>query len=188
MGKPRSNTPVLVIAGLLAGSLGAWFYWRSVNLSRNFKVKDLSKSVTAKRLGIKEQLHPPSWAVKNARVLAKDTLQPIRDTLQAPIFIGSWWRHELTNYAVGGVPTSIHLKAQAVDMRTVIDGQFRNDLLAKAVLNSGVPFTKMILEYGTIKRPLLIHLSHIPNDNRRLIYRKTESGYMPLLAEDIYSL
>jgi len=190
MDKQRSYTPILIGLALAGIATTAGILWyRSKYLSKDFLVKDLSRSAKAKTLGITEQFNPPKSIIKSGRKFAKVVLQPTRNTLGYPIFASSWYRHPLTNKAVGGVEDSRHLKAEAADLRTVIDGVFRNDLLAKAVLNSKVPFTKMILEYGTPTRPLVIHLAYTPGDNRQLIFRKPSKGaYVPISHQDVQRL
>lgn len=190
MDKQRSNAPLLTgLSALIAGTIGGIIYYRSVYLSRHFKRVDLTRSSTARTLGITEQYKPPRSIVKAGRYFAKKVLQPVRNELDKPIFINSWWRHPKTNDAVGGATNSDHLSAEGADLRTVIDGVFRNDLIAKAVINSGVPFTQLILEEGTLSRPEWIHLARRPGDNEREILRKDTAGNYSVLTEnDILSI
>jgi len=176
MEQSRSYTPVLILLGIGAAYGGWYLYDTSQKLGTNFHMNDLTRSKTADTLGIKEQKNAPRSVVKVARRFTKFTLQPVRDLLASPIYINSWWRHEKTNAAVGGVTNSGHLEGNTVDMRAVIAGVFRNDLLAKAVLQAGVPFSKMILEYGTKTRPKLIHLRATEGDDRRILLRKFTDG------------
>ncbi len=189
MEQTRSYTPVLVILGVLAaGGTGLWYYNKTKGLTENFVPSDVSRSKTATDQGIKEQFKVPGNIMKNARLFARKVLQPVRDELGAPIFVNSWWRHPKTNAAVGGASDSAHLKAQAADLRTVINQEFRNDILARAVLTSEVPFTKMILEYGTLDRPLLVHLRYTPGDDSRIFLYKDNSGsYSPINRKDYLS-
>lgn len=190
MATKRSNTPILIGVGavLTLGTIGGILWYRSIYLSKDFKLTSLTKSTTATQQGITEQQNPPGTVVATARRFAKRVLQPVRNLLGVAIFTNSWWRHPLTNKAVGGKEDSGHLNGDTVDLRIVVDGLFRNDLLAKAILASGVPFTKMILEYGTLNRPKWIHLRSIDGRNDRKIYRITESGTVPITEADVYSL
>jgi len=190
MAKRRSYTPILVLTGIGLGVGGLYLYDRSQKLSKNFHLKDVKRSATATSQGIKEQfVRLPAVIKKNARKLAKSTLQPIRNRVGAPIYITSWYRHPKTNVAVGGVSNSHHLTARAVDMYILLGDQVRNDLLAKAVINSQAPFTKMILEGGSDNnRPANIHLSYVPGDNSQVILRQTETGYFPLTRSEILNL
>jgi len=190
MAKQRSTAPLLVTviaAGILTTT--GFLLWRNKYLSWNFTKKDFSRSATAKRLGISEQFKPPRKMIRAGRKFASKVLQPVRNNLGYPIFVNSWWRHKKTNDAVpGSVSTSAHLSGQAADLRTVVDGVFRNDLIAKSVLNSNVPFTKMILEYGTRSRPSWIHLRYTPGRDERTVLRKDKSGYTSLSKTDIQLL
>jgi len=190
MAESRGQTSLLIGAVLVGGTLTAvYFYNRSKTLSKNFELADLTRSATADRLNITEQYKPPGAIVRRARVFARHTLQPVRDLLGSPIFVNSWWRHPKTNKAVGGVDDSGHLDGDTVDMRTVVAGRFRNDLLAKAVLNSGVGFSKMILEEGTLARPKWIHLRASKGDIRGILLRKDASGkYSTLTRQQILDL
>jgi len=189
MASTKSYTPFLITLGLIgAGTTGGILWYRSQYLSRNFKRSELTISSTAKDLGIEEQFKPPNEIVKNARHLAKKVLQPVRNELGKAIFVNSWYRSPELNDAIGGSVTSDHLDAEGVDMRTVVDGLFRNDLLAKAVLDSGVPFTQLILEEGTLNRPLWIHLARRRGDNKRQIMRMKNGVYTSLTESDIENL
>jgi len=184
------NAAILIGVSVLAvaGTVTGIYLYRRKYLSSDFKRTELTRSTTATNLGIKEQFKPPKEIIRNGRKFAVKVLQPIRNVLGYPIFVSSWYRHPITNKAVGGVENSRHLKAQAADLRTVINGLFRNDLIAKAVLNAKVPFTKMILEGGTLDRPLAIHLAYTPGDNRQIILRQDKTGYSSLTRSDILNL
>lgn len=53
----------------------------------------------------------------SAERLAREVLQPIRDELQQPMTILSWYRSPALNMAVGGSPSSQHLRGEAADWR-----------------------------------------------------------------------
>jgi len=185
----RNYTPLLVGLGIVViGTTGGILWYRSKYLSRDFKRSELTISPTAKDLGIEEQFNPPNRIVRNARHLAVKVLQPVRNKLGKAIFVNSWYRSPELNKIIGGVPTSDHLDAEGVDLRTVVDGLFRNDLLAKAVLDSGVPFTQLILEEGTLNRPKWIHLARRRGDNKRQILRMKNKKYSTLTETDIRML
>ena len=189
MEKQRSYTPLLILVGIGFAFGGFYLFDRSKKLSKNFDISDLTRSSTADQRNIKEQKKSPMYIIRRERQFTKQTLQPVRDQLGSPIFINSWWRHPKTNVAVGGVSTSGHLDGDTVDIRTVVSGRFRNDLLAKAVLNSGVPFSKMILEEGTFARPKFIHLRASLGDNRRILLYKDPAGhYVSVTRTEILNL
>lgn len=94
------------------------------------------------------------------RSLVLDVLQPLRDAWGAPLSINSGYRCEAVNTAVGGQPTSQHLKGEAAD---VCPSARRNDPtvseervceLARRAIELGLPFDQMILY------PTFVHISH----------------------------
>ena len=85
------------------------------NISRNFSFAEFTKSDTATRLHIINEI--TTWEVRdNIKALVEDVLQPLRDAWGGPLFINSGYRCEELNKAVGGVPTSQHVKGQAADV------------------------------------------------------------------------
>lgn len=94
------------------------------------------------------------------RALVLEVLQPLRDAWGAPLSVNSGWRCAELNAAVGGSPSSQHLKGEAAD---VCPSARRNDpsvsaervrALAERVLELGLPFDQMILY------PRFLHVSH----------------------------
>lgn len=84
-------------------------------LSRNYDWKEFTKSDTAARLHIINEI--TDWEVRdNIKALVENLLQPLRDVWGGPLFINSGYRCPELNKAVGGVPTSQHVKGQAADI------------------------------------------------------------------------
>jgi uncharacterized protein YcbK (DUF882 family) len=85
------------------------------DLSRNFKWSEFTKSDTAARLHIQNEI--TDWDVRdNIKALVEEVLQPLRDSWGGPLFINSGYRCPELNKAVGGVPTSQHTKGEASDV------------------------------------------------------------------------
>ena len=102
--------------------------------------------------------------------LAQHCFQPIRNYInqfygtgvnkpEIPIKLISGYRCFLLNSQVGGAEKSYHMKAQAMDLRVVVNKKLRNDLIIEAIKVLQIPFTEVILEYGTIKNPLWVHIA-----------------------------
>lgn len=140
----------------------------NIQLSRNFTLRDLTRSETADRLGIDNT--PPPAVVANLRRLVQQILQPAWDAL-GPLTVTSGYRSPQLNAAVGGVPNSDHLSGHAADVVPVNVGTRR---FAEWVVNN-VPFDQVILEFGTLQNPAWIHASADPS-NRRQIIRQDSSG------------
>ena len=81
-----------------------------MNLSKNFTLAELTKTST----GIPN--NPTPVEIERLRLLCEKVLQPLRDKFGAPIIVNSGYRSQQVNKAVGGVPSSQHVKGEAVDI------------------------------------------------------------------------
>jgi len=59
---------------------------------------------------------PTLEVVQNLQKLCVLVLQPLRDTIGAPVYINSGYRSKRLNARVGGVPNSRHLQGKAADI------------------------------------------------------------------------
>ena len=83
----------------------------TMRLSRNFTLAEMV-ATSHPRLQ-----HTPRLAVvQNLQRLCVLVLQPLRDTLGAPVYINSGYRSERLNARVGGVLNSRHLQGKAADI------------------------------------------------------------------------
>lgn len=80
-----------------------------------FTITELCASDTAKMHGIDNT--PPPEVVKCLQLLISEVLDPLRESYGMPISINCGYRCAKLNAKVGGVPTSQHLKGEAVDIR-----------------------------------------------------------------------
>ena len=83
-------------------------------VTMHFTIEELYASDTAKRLGINNK--PSVQQMINLVYLAANVLEPLRVAMGEPIPIGSGFRCQQLNKAVGGVYNSQHLKGQAADL------------------------------------------------------------------------
>lgn len=81
-----------------------------MRLSKNFTLAELTKTST----GIPN--NPSDVEIERLKILCEKVLQPLRDEFNAPIIVNSGYRSQQVNKAVGGVPTSQHLKGEAADI------------------------------------------------------------------------
>ena len=80
-----------------------------------FSIEELTKSATAKRLGID---NTPSDKIKNNLTLFINTvLDPIREDWGGPIIVSSGYRCPELNAKVGGAKTSGHLYGYCADLQ-----------------------------------------------------------------------
>lgn len=130
-------------------------------LSANFRVREYTRSETAKRMGISNVLYEGGVEHRNAEALFTTTVQPVRARLSCPLFVTSGFRCEELNKAVGGVEDSQHCKAEAVDLSS---GRHTPLALAKAFRDHpGLPFDQLILEHDKD----IVHVSHTRDGDNR---------------------
>lgn len=143
-----------------------------MRLSKNFTLKELTRSATALRLGIINK--PDIVALDNLQNLVDDVLQPIRDRIGA-IRITSGYRNQDLCLALGSKKTSQHTKGQAVDVQYYRNGIMDNKKIYDAIINGAIDFDQMILEFGDSTEtqdpttPDWIHISYKCEGNRREI-------------------
>lgn len=124
-------------------------------LSKNFDWKEFTKSDTASRLHINNEI--VDWDVRdNIKALVDHILQPLRTAWGGPLFINSGFRCAELNEAVGGVPTSQHVKGQAADV-----GCSDPIALAKLARRINLPFDQMIVY------PSFVHFSYKKDGENR---------------------
>ena len=85
-----------------------------MQLSNNFRLSEMTRSDTAKRLGIVNECSSVEQ-VLNLAYLCHMVLQPLRDRF-GPIRINSGYRSPELNEAVGGVSNSQHMRGEAADI------------------------------------------------------------------------
>lgn len=138
----------------------------NTKLSKNFDWKEFTKSDTATRLHINNEI--TDWDVRdNIKALVDYVLQPLRDAWGGPLFINSGYRCKELNEAVGGVATSQHTKGQAADVACTDPYA-----LAKLAKRMKLDFDQMIIY------PSFVHFSYKKDGENRgqLLYNKKYKG------------
>lgn len=131
-----------------------------------FTISELTKSATAKRLGIDNTADASIRA--NLTALVENVLDPLRARWGMPIIVTSGYRSTALNKAVGGAANSQHTKGEAADIRTVSDSRADNMKLLRCLLRSGIVFDQVIAEYvDAAGRPDWIHVSFKRNGANR---------------------
>jgi len=151
-----------------------------MRLSKNFTMSEVTRSNTAKRLGIDNT--PKNAHLKNMQHLITNLVQPMRDAL-GPIRITSGYRSPDLNRAIGGSKKSQHCKAQAVDVQFWKDGEMCNQEIYRWVLNSDIEFDQMINEFDFA----WIHISLKDKGSRRQVLEayKDDEGDTSYRVADI---
>ncbi len=138
-------------------------------LSKNFTLKELTRSNTALRLGINNE--PSKEGIYKLTLLATQILQPLRDSLGA-LRVTSGYRSPELCVALGSKISSQHAKYEAIDLQYFKRGKMDNIKIYQALKELALPFDQVILEFGDAteyvdpENPAWIHLSYTINDNR----------------------
>lgn len=138
-------------------------------ITKDFSYKEFEASPTASRKGICNVI--TSFAVRDAvKELTERVLQPLRDRLGHPLRINSGYRCPELNRAVGGVPTSQHVRGEAADVAAADPY-----LLAKAVKDTPEIWREVD---QMILYPTFVHISHRKGgpQRRQLLYNKNHKG------------
>lgn len=135
-------------------------------ISKDFSYSEFESSRIAEEKGICNVIR--SFVVRDAiKSLVDNVLQPLRDIAGVPLRINSGYRCSELNAAVGGVPTSQHVKGEAADVAFPKPVE-----LARMAADNHLPFDQMIIY------PSFVHFSHKLNgeQRRQIIYNKSYKG------------
>ena len=136
-------------------------------VTMHFTIEELYASATAKAKGINNK--PNVQQTINLVYLTAYVLEPLRVAMNEPIKIGSGFRCQALNKAVGGVYNSQHLKGQAVDL--CIDGDMKKGKKWFDYIRKNLPFDQLIWEHNS-KGSYWVHVSYVYPDfgrNRRKV-------------------
>ena len=129
-------------------------------ITMHFTIEELCASQTAKAKGISNT--PNMQQLINLVYLAAYVLEPLRVAMGEPIKIGSGFRCQQLNKAVGGVANSQHLKGQAADL--CIDGDIKKGKKWFAYIRDYLPFDQLIWEKNPKTGNYWVHVSFIYPD------------------------
>ena len=160
-----------------------------MRLSKNFTLKELTRSSTALRLGIDNE--PSKEGILKLTLLATELLQPLRNVVGS-LRITSGYRSAQLSEAIGSSSNSQHCRYEAVDMQFVKRGKMDNIKIYDALIDLDLDYDQCILEFGNATEhidptePDWIHLSWKVVDNRKqtLVAYKDENNktkYRPII-------
>lgn len=127
-----------------------------------FTIKELTKSITAQRRGIKNV--PSKEQEQNLIALIENILDPLREAYGRPIIVTSGYRCPALNTAVGGAKSSQHMTGQAADIRTVEDTVIENKKLFDLAQKLKLPFDQLINEHNFD----WVHISYSDRNRREV--------------------
>lgn len=125
-------------------------------VTMHFTMEELYASATAKAKGINNK--PNVQQMINLVYLCAYVLEPLRVAMNEPIKIGSGFRCQALNKAVGGVSNSQHMKGQAVDL--CIDGDLKKGKKWFDYIRKNLPFDQLIMEHNS-KGNYWVHVSFV---------------------------
>ena len=132
-------------------------------MGKYFSIAELTKSSTA----IKKKINntPTKEVENNLNQLIDNILDPLREAWGQPIIVGSGYRCEALNKAVGGAANSQHKLGQAADIHTKSDSVEDNKKLFELIKQLKLPFDQLINEYNYN----WIHVSYSPRNRRQIL-------------------
>ena len=132
-------------------------------ISKHISEKEATKSVTALRLGIDNT--PNEYARQNMELLAEKIFEPLRNAVNGPIKINSFYRCPELNQAIGGSEKSQHCEGRAIDLDDSY-GYMSNAEMFNYIKNN-LDYDQLIWEFGDDNNPDWVHVSYVDNDFNR---------------------
>jgi hypothetical protein len=132
-------------------------------ISKHISYKEATRSATALRLGIDNI--PGEYELQNMEMVAKKVFEPLREAVDAPIKINSFYRCEELNKAIGGSSKSQHCQGRAIDIDDVY-GNVSNAFMYYYIKDN-LDFDQIIWEFGTDHNPDWVHVSYVDEDSNR---------------------
>jgi zinc D-Ala-D-Ala carboxypeptidase len=129
-----------------------------MNLSKNLTLAEVTKSTTAKRLGIDNT--PDEWTTENLRQVAINIFQPLREAFGCPIYVSSGYRSAELNTAIGGSTRSQHVEGRALDLDADVYGGCTNSQVFNWIKDN-LEFDQLIWEFGDQDNPDWVHVSYV---------------------------
>ena len=129
-----------------------------MNLSKNLTLAEVTKSTTAKRLGIDNT--PDEWTTENLRQVAINIFQPLRSAFGTPIYVSSGYRSAELNTVIGGSSRSQHVEGRALDLDADVYGGCTNSQIFNWI-KENLEFDQLIWEFGDDDNPDWVHVSYV---------------------------
>ena len=134
-----------------------------IRISKHISYKEATRSATALRLGIENI--PNEYELQNMEMVAKKVFEPLREAVDAPIKINSFFRCEELNKAIGGSSKSQHCQGRAIDIDDIY-GNVSNAFMYYYIKDN-LDFDQLIWEFGTDGSPDWVHVSYVDEDSNR---------------------
>ena len=131
-------------------------------MGKYFSIGELTRSSVARQKGI-DNTPPPDAEVRLNRLIDR-LLDPLRERWGGPITVTSGFRSPRLNEAVGGVPSSQHVKGEAADI--TVGSPEDNRKLFELIRTSGLAFDQLIDE----RNYAWIHVSYSAENRCQILH------------------
>jgi len=133
------------------------------NISKHISYKEATRSLTAIRLGLENK--PNEYELSNMIGVAENIFEPLREWVNDPIKVNSFFRSIELNKAIGGSSRSQHCQGRAID----IDDTYGHATNAEMFnwVKENLNFDQMIWEFGDDENPDWVHISWVSEDQNR---------------------
>jgi len=138
-------------------------------ISDNISYKEATRSETAQRLGISNK--PKKEHIENMELIAEKIFQPLREWVDHPIRINSFFRSEELNSKIGGALSSAHKDGLAMDLDS-LGGKTNLEMFH--YIKDNLEFDQLIWEFGV--EPKWIHVSWNKKKNRKQVLVTKRKG------------
>ena len=132
-------------------------------ISKHITYKEATRSVTALRLGIENK--PSEYELQNMELIAEKVFEPLREAVNGPIKINSFYRSEELNKTIGGSSRSQHCQGRAIDIDDVYG--YVSNAYMYYYIKDNLDFDQLIWEFGTDTNPDWVHVSYVDGDSNR---------------------
>jgi len=141
-------------------------------ISENISYKEAVRSETAKRLGISNK--PKKEHIENMELIAEKIFQPLREWVDHPIRINSFYRSEELNSRIGGAISSAHKEGLAIDITSLGE---KTNLEMFHYIKDHLDYDILINEYPNEEgEPKWIHVSWNKKKNRKQVLEIKRKG------------
>jgi len=123
---------------------------------------------------------PDAATLVKMKLVASKVFEPVRNFLNEPITVNSFFRCALLNKTVGGVSNSQHRTGEAIDM----DCGNRNKEIFDYI-RENLDFDQLINEFPNGHNPSWVHCSYSEDNRKQILVSIKEDGktkYIPFIA------
>jgi len=118
---------------------------------------------------------PNAGQIEAMQLVAEMVFEKLRNYIDEPILIDSFFRSPAVNDAVGGANTSQHCKGEAIDMKAPNTGGYTNADLFHYIREK-LTFDQLIWEHGDSRNPSWVHVSYSATHNRNQVLKAVATG------------